>query len=201
MLISFEGIDGSGKTTQAYLLAQALDDLGYRVARFREPGSTPVGEAIRNILEDTYSITPAARALLYNAARAQLVEEKIKPALAENKIVILDRFHDSTIAYQGCGDGVALSRLRLLEPLTIQALYPDLTFFLSIPYSVALERDPMLDEEYRPFYERVIYGYTQIMNGDPRWRSIDGELPVMEVHVQILEFVKEKLNGCRKENS
>lgn len=198
MLISFEGIDGSGKTTQSYLLARALDDLGYRVARFREPGSTPVGEAIRDILEDTYSITPAARALLYNAARAQLVEEKIKPALAENKIVILDRFHDSTIAYQGCGDGVALSRLRLLEPLTIQALYPDLTIFLSIPYSVALERDPILDEEFRPFYERVIQGYAQMMGGDPRWIPFDGCGSVDVIHRIILTKVVERLDGHQR---
>ena len=116
MLITFEGPDGSGKTTQLTLLAEFLGQQGYSLVRVREPGGTRIGERIREVLHDNahQEMFPRAEVLLYSAARAQLIEEVIRPALAKGQIVLCDRFYDSTFAYQGYGHGLEPDALRQL---------------------------------------------------------------------------------------
>jgi dTMP kinase len=133
MFISFEGVDGSGKTTQVALLADSLREEGRDVVPTREPGGTPAGERIRELLLEGGEIAPWTEAALFAAARAQLVDEVIRPALARGADVICDRYIDSSLAYQGIGRGLGVERVLELNLLATSGLLPDRTFFLAIP--------------------------------------------------------------------
>ena len=186
MLITFEGIDGSGKSTQARRLETALHDEGYSPLLLREPGGTPVSEEIRELLLDAdQEITPLAELLLFSAARAQLVERRIRPALKQNKPVICDRFYDSTTAYQSGGRGVAeLGWIEDLHRRVTGSLVPDRTYYIEVSLAEARrrqnrERDgdgtpaDRMESSESPFYERVIETYRELADREPDFRRDD----------------------------
>ena len=196
LFISFEGPDGSGKSTQARLLAEVLRGRGYPVTETREPGGTPLGERVRALLLDPQapSATPLAMTFLFSAARTQLVSEVIRPALSQGETVIADRFADSTIAYQSWGLGLDLAVARQLAEIATGGLYPDVVIYVDVPPIVGLERVAMrgtrnrLDEETLGFHERVRAGYHGLIEEDSgRWIVIDGDAPVEVVHGNVLQ--------------
>jgi len=183
MFITLEGPDGSGKTSQLPALKKFLEDAGYTVLVTREPGGTPVGDQIREILMNlnNVSIIPRTEILLFLAARAQHVEEIIRPALAEGKIVLCDRFGDSTLAYQGFGHKTDLDTLKTLLNFSTGGLKPDLTLLVDVPVSVGMERKRINSTEWNrldayalAFHERVRQGYFALVEAEPeRWVIID----------------------------
>lgn len=203
-LITFEGIDGAGKTTQLRILAEALRKRGYHVETIREPGGTVLSEKIRDLLLDARhgKVSPAAEALLYAAARAQLVFEVLNPLLAQGTIVLADRFTDSTLAYQGYGRGMDINQLRQLNRLATGGLEPDLTLVLDIsPLSAAArksgESPDRLEQEGLLFQEKVRAGYLALVKESTRFRVIEAESPPEQVAARVLETVLEYLGGHR----
>ncbi|AEN72103.1 Thymidylate kinase [Rhodothermus marinus SG0.5JP17-172] len=202
MLISFEGIDGCGKSTQARLLAQRLEMAGYRTLLVREPGGTELSERIRGLLLDpALDIDPFAELLLFSAARRQLVVERIRPALQAGYIVLCDRFYDSTTAYQGGGRGVAeLSWLRDFNRRVTDGLIPDRTYWLDVPLEVALARrnqegNPDRMEQADPaFFERVRAAYAQLAAEEPdRILRLDATASIETLHETIWNDVQRLL--------
>ena len=173
LFITFEGTEGSGKSTQVSLLAEHLRYLGHSVRTLREPGGTPIGEEIRHTLKhsaDNEAMTWETELLLMNASRAQLVREVIRPALARNEIVISDRFYDSTIAYQGYGRQLDLKMVQSVIEVAVGTTRPDLTLLMVVPAEVSQERllqrqstlpfmRDRIEEADRSFFERVAGGY------------------------------------------
>lgn len=187
MIISFEGIDGSGKSTQAKRLVERLSGLGKEIMYVREPGGTVVSERIRDLLLDpTLTIFPFAEMLLFSAARAQLVHEKIKPFHARGGIVICDRFFDSTVAYQGGGRSVADAKwLEDFQRTITSGVWPDRTYLVDLPVSTATQRlasrfagnetADRMELAGPEFFERVRRGYLQLAEKDPsRYFIVDG---------------------------
>ena len=177
--ITFEGIDGCGKTTQARRLAKALRKMGVAVRETREPGGTPIGRALRKILLDPGNSRLAADAelLLYLADRTQHLTELIRPALKAGETVVCDRFHDATVAYQGSGRGLDLKRVAGRITAEIARCAPELTFWLDVSLEAAKRRmrkrggsgaDSRLDGEARAFHERVRRGYAVLHRENPR---------------------------------
>ncbi|SHJ25895.1 dTMP kinase [Desulfofundulus thermosubterraneus] len=198
--IVFEGIDGAGKTTQARLLAAALTRRGHPVVLTREPGGTPVGEKIRSLLLDPIlaGLNPLAEALLYAGARAELVARTIRPALARGRVVISDRFVDSSLAYQGYGRCLDLKELEQLNALATGRLVANLTVLLDMPAAGALARlagrADRIERERLEFFDRVRQGYLQLVKRAPeRYLVLDGRLDCQELHRQILKAVEERL--------
>jgi len=182
MFITFEGVEGCGKTTQARMLATRLEERGLRTLVTREPGGAAISEQIRAILLDNKNdgMDPIAEALLYVASRAQFVAEVVRPALATGTIVICDRYTDSTLAYQGYGRGLPIETLQTLNRIATGGLVPDRTFLLDLPVDEGLERKRRggdlnrLDNAGRPFHERVRNGYHALAQAEPaRWRVFD----------------------------
>lgn len=185
LFITFEGPEGGGKSTQARLLAAWLEETGHSVLLTREPGGTRIGDQIRRIIVDqrNQELTSEAEILLFNASRAQLVREVIRPALESGTIVICDRYADSTMAYQGYGRRLDLERLRTIVTFATGDLTPDLTLLLDIPPAVGLARRRAaaasgaewnrLDAETLSFHERVRQGYLALVAAEPqRWAII-----------------------------
>jgi dTMP kinase len=179
--VTVEGIEGSGKSTLLAGLESRLRSTGREIIVTREPGGTPAGDAIRRIfLEPALAIAPLTEALLINAARAQHVEEKIRPALRRRAIVLCDRFVDSTLAYQGYGRGMDIEVLRTLCDVATGGLLPGLTLVLDVPVEVSRSRiatrnaslDRMEAEE-AAFHERVRSGFLELAKSSPRYRVID----------------------------
>ena len=179
LFVSFEGGEASGKSVQAQRLAEWLKSQGRDVVSVREPGSTPVGERVRDIVLHAQDIplAPNAQALLYSTARAQLVRDVIRPALAGGKIVIVDRFYDSTLAYQGYGHGADLDQLRAVTVFAIGDTRPHRTFLLDLPVDAAERRQAgrkpgrewdRFESEAGAFHERVRAGYLQLAADEPR---------------------------------
>lgn len=197
VLITFEGAEGSGKTTQLRMLAAALAQSGYRVVATREPGGTRIGDAIRTLLLDhrRVEISPRAETLLFQAARAQLVDEVIRPALAAGSIVLCDRYADSTLAYQGYGRGQSLNTLKLLGDYATDHLSPTLTIYLDIDVREGLARKRAgAPEEWNrmenldiDFHQRVREGYLALAAAEPaRWLVLDATQPIEALHRTIL---------------
>jgi dTMP kinase len=191
LFVTFEGIDRSGKTTQAALLRDALGDDAVAV---REPGGTPVGERVRDLLKDPQvEIGPEAEALLFAAARAELVERVIRPALAEGRVVVSDRFLDSSLAYQGEARGLGVDEVARINRWATGGLTPDLTILLELPTGDAAARgaeEDRFESEGAGLQERVRAAYERLADAEPeRWRRIDAARPPEEVHADVLRAV------------
>lgn len=201
--VTLEGPDGSGKTTQARPLVEWLRAAGYPLVTAREPGSTLIGERIRALVHDPAYTEMSAQAeiLLYSAARAQLVEQVIRPALAAGNVVLCDRYYDSTYAYQGYGRGLPLAALRAITEFATGGLRPDLTLYLDVSPEVGLRRRRVSGEEYNrldrealAFHERVRAGYLALVAAEPeRWVSVDATGPVDEVQARLQAVLKARL--------
>ncbi len=199
MFITFEGPDGSGKTTQARRIAEWLMSLGRDVLAIREPGGTEIGDRVRAILMDRANthLDPRAEMLLFCASRAQMMAEKVRPHLARGGIVICDRFADSTLAYQGYGRGLDLGTLRTLLDFATFSIKPDLTLCLDIDPRAGLQRRASdqggmnrLDAEPLAFHERVRAGYLVLAAEEPqRWRVIDASAPPDVVEQQARDAI------------
>lgn len=203
MLITFEGPEGSGKTTQTQALHRYLRGQGYEVLVTREPGGTAIGDQIRRILLDPQNqdMLPEAEILLFSASRAQLVGQVIRPALQRGAIVICDRFADSTLAYQGYGRGLDLDRLRMITELATGGLVPDLTIYLDLDVEEGLRRKRLeepedhdswnrLDRQAVEFYQRVRQGYLELATAEPeRWLVVDGSQPAAVIQERVREEV------------
>jgi dTMP kinase len=199
LLVTFEGIDRSGKTTQARMLC---DVLGEQALLVREPGGTPVGERVRELLKDpSVEIGAEAEALLFAAARAELVAQVIRPALAEGRVVISDRFLDSSLAYQGHARGLGVEEVERINRWATGGLLPDLTFLLWIDPATAAARAGELDRfehEGGSLQAAVQSAYEQLAADDPaRWRRIAADRPAQDVHADVLAAVQEAWAGVR----
>jgi dTMP kinase len=198
LFVTFEGIDRSGKTTQARLLCEALgaDALGVR-----EPGGTGAGERVRAILKDqSISLAPETEALLFAAARAELVSEVILPALAKDRVVVSDRFLDSSLAYQGGARGLGIEDVERVNRFATRALRPDVTFLLEIDPAEAAaragERD-RFEEEGAVLQEAVMAAYQRLIELEPdRWRRIDATRSPEEIHAEVLAEVEAARSGA-----
>ncbi|MGA7397016.1 MAG: dTMP kinase [Solirubrobacterales bacterium] len=195
MFITLEGVDGSGKTTQAELLVAAL---GSTTVRIREPGGTEAAERIRELLADPETpLAPLAELLLFCAARADLVAQVIRPALDAGKTVVCDRFVDSTIAYQGVARGLGIVRVRELNVAATDGLVPDLTLLLKVDPAKGLNRaqsDDRFEAEGVRFQEQVAEAYDDISRREPqRVVVIDGDGSPEEVHRRVLQVVESRL--------
>ncbi|MFZ5646180.1 MAG: dTMP kinase [Bacillota bacterium] len=199
LFIVFEGIDGSGKTTQADLLASSLSDGGYGVLVTRDPGGTALGEGLRNVLlYGAGPVDPVAEALLYGAARAQLVAERIIPALKTGSVVICDRFADSMTAYQGAGKGLDRGFLEGINTYACMGLEPEITILLDIDPSMALARltrpADRMEREGIEFLQRVRKGYLDMAGRNPgRYLVIDGSMPAQKMFPLIRSAVNRLL--------
>lgn len=206
--ITFEGIEGCGKTTQLRRVAAALEKRGFPVVVTREPGGCPIADAIRAILLDAANgaMVPTAELLLYAAARAQHVAEVITPALAAGNVVLCDRFTDSTLAYQGYGRNLDRHLIARLNELAVATLKPDLTLLFDCPVEVGLARamqriaaldhgkEERFEQESYLFHERVRDGFLALAVADPqRFMVIDGSRGIEEIETAVLEAIVPRL--------
>ena len=203
IFITFEGPDGSGKTTQIELLADYLQADGFEVLTTREPGGTCIGDQVRSVLHSVTNTAMVSEAeiLLYSASRAQLVGQLIRPALARGTVVLCDRYADSTIAYQGYGRGLDLAALRQITTFATGGLRPDLTIYLDCPVEEGLNRKQRalalgegewnrLDREPVKFHRRVRQGYLALAAAEPdRWLVLDAVRSIEEIQREIQEAV------------
>lgn len=210
MFITFEGSEGSGKTTQSELLARTLQEKGFEVLHTYEPGGTRISEKIRRILLDPENSNMSAltELFLYLSARAQIIQEVIKPALEADKIVICDRFIDATLAYQGYGRRLNKELIQKLNSLVTQDILPDLTIVLDIDPTEGLQKainlhkdnypegigDRIEQEEFE-FHKRVRNGYLEIGKQDPqRVKIVNRQKDIEEIHQIILGYVNKLLD-------
>lgn len=209
LFITFEGIEGSGKTTQLEMIKEHLEWKGYKVLATREPGGTDIGERIRAILLNKVgeAIVPWAELLLYVASRAQLVEEVIRPCLEEGKVVLCDRFSDSTAVYQGYARGLDLGAIDTINRLATGGIKPDITFILDCPPEKGLKRawdrvDTVKegDKEDRferfslEFHNRVRAGYLKLAEEEPdRVKVIKGDRDIPTIHKEICGIIEKRL--------
>ncbi len=198
LFVTFEGIDRSGKTTQARLLCEAL---GASALGVREPGGTPAGERVRDLLKDAeVPLGSEAEALLFAAARAELVEKVIRPALEDGRVVVSDRFLDSSLAYQGGARGLGIDEVEGVNRFATGGLVPDLTFLLELDTATAArrtgERDRFEDEG-TELQQAVLEAYERLVAADPgRWRRLDATRSPEQVHAEVLAEVQAARTGA-----
>lgn len=206
MFITFEGPEGSGKSTQLPRLAQFLEDSGLQVVKTREPGGTKIGDQIREVLVrmDNTELHPRTEILLFLAARAQLVEELIIPSLQQGKIILCDRYGDSTLAYQGYGHGLDLETLKAMLQFATGGLKPDLTILLDVDVLTGLKRKKIKEEWNRldafelSFHERVRAGYKILAEQEPeRWKIVDATQDPDQVQMEIRALVLDAIDNKR----
>ncbi len=203
LLITLEGPDGSGKTTQFRRLHAWLGEAGHDVLALREPGATALGEAVRALLLHHRAdgvMDARAEVLLFCASRAQLVSERILPHLETGGTVLCDRFSDSTLAYQGYGRGLDLDTLRMLLHFATRGLRPDVTLYFDIDAQTGLSRRSAegginrLDAEPLAYHDRVRSGYLSLCREDPdRWEIIDATKPADQVFVTVLDKLQTRI--------
>lgn len=203
MFITFEGPEGSGKTSQIVLLAAYLREQGYEVIQTREPGGTSIGDQIRAVLHDVANeeMQAVTELLLYSASRAQLVRELVQPALDAGKIILCDRYADSTIAYQGYGRRLDLQELHMLTQFATGGLKPHMTFLLDIDVERGLARRQVngeemnrLDLEAVSFHQKVRSGYHMLVEAEPeRWVVVDADRSVNMIQEDLRAIIVEKL--------
>lgn len=203
IFITFEGNDGCGKTTQINLVSDYLNSLGYDVMVSREPGGTAISEKIRNIIldPDNKGMDPACEALLYAASRAQHVNEVIIPALSAGKVVISDRFVESSIVYQGIGRGLGVDEVKTINDFAIKGCRPDLTFLITLAPVIGIRRKmesgkpDRLEMENLEFHQKVFDGYEKLKKINNRIISIDGTKDIDEIQ----KIIREKIEKFLKE--
>jgi len=204
MFITLEGPEGSGKTSHVPSLVEHLEALGYTVFPTREPGGTSIGEQIRLVIHDLRNVEmhPRAETLLYQAARAQIVEQVIRPRLAAGEIVISDRYYDSTIAYQGYGHQQDLAQVRALVRYATGGLVPDLTILLDVDVELGLKRKTQDGSEWNrldaytiDFHRRVRAGYLEMVKAEPvRWVVIDAGQEWSQVQAGLRVAILDRLS-------
>ncbi len=197
MFVSFEGLDGSGKTTQAELFAESLAKDGREVVTTREPGGTPLGEQVRELLLEGEQMSAWAEAALFAAARAELVERVIGPKLAGGADVVSDRFIDSSLVYQGAARGLGIERVLALNLDPIRGILPDVTFLLLIGVDEALKRAEgardRIEQEGEAFMTLVDNGYRQLAGLFPqRIVAIQGDRPMHDIAEEVREHVRQR---------
>lgn len=216
LFISFEGVEGCGKTTQLEMLREHLEWKGCQVVAVREPGGTELGEKIRGILlnidTEGLAITPWSELFLYAVCRAQLVCEVIKPALGENKIVLCDRFADSTVVYQGYARGLSLQAIADINKWVTEGIAPDITFIMDCPPEVGLKRamarinniaegkkEDRFERENIDFHKKVRDGYLRLAKeASTRIKVIDGGRGIPVIHKEICDIIEKKLEAMGK---
>lgn len=192
LFVVFEGGDGAGKSTQVELLAEALRGAGRRVLVTRQPGGTPLGATLRDLVLHGGQVSPRAEALLFAADKAQHVEQVVRPGLAEGAVVLSDRFTDSSLAYQGAGRELGIDQVAALLDWAVGGLVPDLTVVLDVPARVGRARrggsPDRVEAERDDFHERVRQGFLDLAAAAPhRYLVIDAALPAATVHERVLE--------------
>ena len=204
-LISIEGADGTGKTTQSLALVNNLNKHNKDAILAREPGGTNVGEILRNILKNDKNIEPISELLLFQAARTELIEKVIFPALNSNKIVVVDRYKDSTLAYQGFGRGIDMELISFLNSIATKNLEPDLTILLDMPIKEAIYRtrqrqskekkhqqniETNFEDENIDFQKRVSEGFKTLAKKSDKWVTVNGALDIVQISQIIWEEVE-----------
>jgi dTMP kinase len=200
VLISFEGIDGSGKTTQINLLKKRVQSAGLNVFIFREPGGTELSEAIRSILLNPETdIHPITEILLFSSARSQLIAERVQPLLDSNTLVILDRYYDSTVAYQGFGRKcLPISKINQINEIASHGIAPEITFYMRVDLEAAIERrskmpKDRMEQSGDTFYTDVIKGFDELAKSSERFVTIDALKSIEVIHQLIWEKVTKLL--------
>lgn len=209
VFISIEGADGAGKSTQAARLVEQLTAAGARALAVREPGGTPAGEELRRVLKTGGDISPRTELLMFEAARAEIVERVIRPALSRGEVVVADRFADSSVAYQAYGRGLPAEEVRELNRFATGGLTPDLTVLLDLPFEAAVARASRrnggsksgrrrFEHEPAEFHRRVVNGYREMAKAEPaRWVVVDARRSVDAVADEVWSLVKARLNAGR----
>ncbi|PSR33597.1 MAG: dTMP kinase [Sulfobacillus benefaciens] len=199
LLISFEGIEKVGKSTQILLLSQWLHQQNIETVVLREPGGTVLGETLRQVvLHDVAIVSPWAELLVFAAARAELTETVIRPHLADGSVVIVDRFIDSSVAYQGYGGGLPIDDVKMINRLATEGLEPDLTFWLQGPGFDTGVRPDQIESRDASYFRRVSEGYRELAQCNPvRWRIIDATQPMEDVFETICQHIGPWINTLR----
>ena len=211
LFITFEGVEGSGKTTQMEMLKEHLEWKGFQVVSTREPGGTELGEKIRSMLLNIEgrTIAPWSELLLYAVCRAQMVNEIIKPALLDKKIVLCDRFADSTMVYQGYARGLDLEAVTNLNKWVTEGILPTVTFIIDCPPEIGLKRalaridtrtgsnkEDRFEREDIEFHKKVREGYLKLAKTEPnRIKIINGDRDIPVIHKEICGIIEKELGG------
>lgn len=199
MFITFEGIDGSGKSTQIKNLTQKLRQTGAVVQTFRDPGGPEVSERVRELLlSPDFEIDPVTELLLFSSARSQLVAECVLPNLEQGSVVILDRFYDSTTAYQGYGrESLSLDEIHKLNNVASHGRKPDITIYMNLSLADAKERlsekKDRMEQAGDSFYAKVIKGFDKLAETEDRFFTVDATQPAERVHKEIWEHVQSQI--------
>jgi len=199
LFVVFEGLDGSGKSTQLKILLKKLISDNYQVLPLREPGSTKIGEKILNLLESKQELTPIMEFLLFSISRSAIVHEKIKPSLESNKIVLCDRYFYSSIAYQGAGRGLDKEYIDFTNNLITDKIIPDIVFYLDLTWEEKINRKGIdksdrFEKENKIFHDKVRQEYLSLARNDSdRWVVIDANLELDEISKLIYSKIKKYL--------